>query len=175
MRRHTRNLSRRALNRIRAMLGAVLALALIGFGQIAISAAHAAAQTAEAQPNALEFGAIYTGAGAEGVDLIWTGPLEGAPAGRATVRVEYVGSEADRAHPVWPVRALLFVSADDPTKSFVGELAGTINWPSGEMQLSGPVTDGWRRNARVEQSLSMNRPWFDGTGTIRFVERRAER
>ena len=171
----TRNLPRGALPRIRVMLGAVLALALIGFGQIAVSAAHAATQTAEAQLNALEFGAIYTGAGAEGVDLIWTGPLQGPLAGRATVRVEYVGTAADRARPVWPVRALLFVSADDATKSFVGELAGTIDWRSGEVQLTGPVIDGWRRGARVEQTLSMHRPWFDGTGTIRLLERTAQR
>ena len=172
---HIQNLPRPARIRIQVMLGAILALALIGFGQIAVSAAQAAPPSAHAQPNALTFNAIYTGAGAEGVDLIWTGPLEAPFPGRATVRVEYTGAEADRTRSVWPVRALLFVSGDDVTNSFVGELAGSVNWRTGEMQLSGPVTDGWQRGARVEQTLAMHRPWFDGTGTIRFVERTAER
>ncbi len=157
-------------------LGALLALVLIGFGlHNAIAAARAATPSAQANLGALEFKAIYTGGGAEGVDLIWRGPLEGALPGVATVRVEYTGAEANRARPVWPVRALLFVSANDRARSFVGELAGSMNWQTGEMHLSGPVTDGWQRGARLEQTLSLNRPWFDGAGTIRFVEHTAHR
>src|ERR671916_351815 len=102
---HIRTFSHRARTRILLMLGAVLGLALIGFGQLAVSAAHAATQTSEAQPNTLEFGATFTGTGAEGVDLIWRGPLERALPGVVTVRVEYTGAEVDRARPVWPVRA----------------------------------------------------------------------
>ena len=80
-----RDRHRRALT---ITLGAVLALVLIGFGlHNAISTARAATPSAQAHPGALEFNAIYTGVGAEGVDLIWRGALEGPLAGVTTVRV----------------------------------------------------------------------------------------
>ncbi len=172
MRTHTRS-HRRALT---LTLGIELALVLIGFGlHNAIAAAHAATPSAEAAVGALEHGATFAGVGAEGVDMIWTGPLQGALTGEATVRVQYIGAESDRNQPTWPVRALVFAATDDATKAFVGDLGGSMNWRTGEMQLSGPATDGWHRNGRIEQTLSLNRERLDGTGTIHFVERTAER
>jgi hypothetical protein len=80
--------------------------------------------------------------------MIWTGALRGAPTGEVTVRAEYTGAEADRAQPVWGVRALIVAATDDVIKSFAGDLRGTPDWRAGQMQLSGTVTDGWRRIAR---------------------------
>jgi hypothetical protein len=92
-----------------------------------------------------------------------------------TVRVEYAGSEMGRNQPLWPVRALVFVAADDATKSFAGDLDGTLNWRTGRMQLSGTVTNGWRRNARIEETLSLDRERLDGTSTTRVAQLTAER
>jgi hypothetical protein len=168
-----RKLRHRALT---LTLGLELALVLVGFGlHDAISAARAEATTAEADPGAVQLGTTFAGVGAEGVDMIWSGALRGAITGEVTIRVEYIGAEMDRNRPVWPVRAIVFAATDDAAKSSAGHLGGRLNWQTGDLRLNGRVTDGWRRNAHIEQTLSLDRERLDGTGTIRFVDVTAER
>ena len=115
----------------------------------------------------LGYSVDFEGVGAEGIDNIWRGPLGAATPGEITLRVEYRGAPMDVARPVWPVRVMTFVAADDPTKSLLAETDGTLDWHKGIMQLAGRVSEGWMKGANVEQTLRLDRTQLDGVGTLR--------
>ncbi|HUR94308.1 MAG TPA: hypothetical protein VMY76_06980 [Gemmatimonadales bacterium] len=117
----------------------------------------------------LAFGVEYGGIGAEGVDLIWRGYAGGPVPGQVVIRVEYAGTIDERGMPVWPVNVWLFYSADDYRSSFAAELSGSMNWRSGDMQVSGIVSDGDRRGAPLEQRLRLYRPGLGGDVTVVFM------
>jgi len=110
----------------------------------------------------------FEGVGAEGVDDVWRGPLARATPGEITLRVEYRGVPRDVARPVWPVRVMAFVAADDPAKSFLAETDGTLDWHTGTMELTGRVSEGWMNGASVQQTLTLDPKHLDGEGVIRL-------
>jgi hypothetical protein len=126
-----------------------------------------------AQPESLAFEVEYGGIGAEGVDQIWRGTVDGDTPGIVTIRMEYAGPPADRAMPVWPVNAWVFFSADDLVSSFAAELSGSMDWTSGDLRVTGLVSDGRRREAPVEQQIRLHRPGLGGTAVLRFAPRLA--
>jgi hypothetical protein len=76
--------------------------------------------------------------------------------------------QADRKMPIWPVNAWLFFSADDYRSSFAAELSGSMNWHSGEMRVTGVVSDGARVGTPIEQRMQLRRPSYEGSATVRF-------
>jgi hypothetical protein len=95
-------------------------------------------------PDSLAFAVSYAGVGPKGADLVWRGLVGGEARGQVIVRMEYAGRPADRQKPIWPVNAWLFFSADDSPGSFTAELSGSMNWRTGEMRVTGLVSDGAR-------------------------------
>lgn len=134
-----------------------------------------AAAASVALPDTLAFEVEYAGVGAEGADQIWRGHVGGAAPGMVTIRMEYAGATGDRRMPVWPVNAWLLFSADDLRNSFAAELSGSMNWSSGDMRVTGMVSDGVRRDAAVEQWLHLHRPGYAGRASVRFLPRLAAR
>jgi hypothetical protein len=113
----------------------------------------------------------YGGVGAEGVDLVWRGRIAEKLSGQVTVRMEYAGPQADRGMSIWPVNAWLFFSADDYRSSFAAELSGSMNWHTGEMRVTGLVSDGARAGTSIEQRMRVHGPGYQGTTTVRFIPR----
>src|SRR5262245_19020901 len=99
-------------------------------------------QPAATLADSFAFEVEYGGVGAGRVDQVWRGRVTGPTPGAVTIRVEYAGAPADRSMPVWPVNAWLFFSADDLRSSFAAELSGSMNWGSGELRVTGLVSDG---------------------------------
>jgi hypothetical protein len=126
-------------------------------------------------PETLAFAVKYAGIGAEGIDLVWRGQAAGAVPARVTIRMEYSGRTEDRAMPVWPVNVWLFYCADDYRSSFAAELSGSMNWRTGELRVSGLVSDGLLRNVPVEQRVQLHRPELAGAVTLVFLSRVALR
>jgi hypothetical protein len=147
-----------------------LALAALPIASLAgmVRAQHSGSAAAPAKRAQLEFGVSFQGVGAEGTDDIWRGPLRGSTAGEITIRVEYRGRPIDAAQPVWPVRVFAFVAHDDPSRSFLAEEEGTLDWTTGTLELSGRVTEGWMKDALVEQTVRLDRSQFDGAGVLRL-------
>jgi hypothetical protein len=73
--------------------------------------------------------------------------------------------------PIWPVNAWLLFSADDYRSSFCAELSGSMNWRSGEMRVTGLVSDGPPRDVPIEQRIHLRRPGLSGTATVYFLPR----
>jgi len=119
-----------------------------------------------AAPAPVSFALHFDGVGAEGIDNIWSGRLLDPEAGEVVLRVEHRGPEMDRAKPVWPVRAIVTVAADDPRRSFAADLDGTLDWTDGSLRLQGAVSEGWMKGAPVEQLVALDRTEFDGRGTL---------
>lgn len=113
----------------------------------------------------------YAGIGAEGVDLVWRGLPRGAVQGQASLRIAYAGDPADRGMPIWPVNAWLLFAAADPRSSFAAELSGSMNWRTGEMRVTGLVSDGARRDAAVEQRMRVQPPGLAGIVRVVFHPR----
>ena len=167
--------SRSAPRRVAPLvLGAVVtrsvAALAAGAGRIAPGAVGAEAATTEL-PDTLAFEVEYVGIGAEGVDLVWRGRVEGAAPAQATIRMEYAGGADDRAMPLWPVNVWLFYAADDYQRSFAAELSGSMNWGTGELRVSGLVSDGLRTNVPLEQRIQLHRPGLTGAVTVVFLPR----
>jgi len=110
----------------------------------------------------------FEGVGAEGIDNIWRGAMGGAEPGEITLRVEYRGAPMDVSRPLWPVRVMTFVAADDPAHSFLAETEGTLNWNTGKLELNGSVTEGSMKGAAVAQTVHFDRSQLDGSGSIRI-------
>jgi hypothetical protein len=130
-------------------------------------AAATAGRPTEGAVTELAYTLRFDGVGAEGVDNVWTGALREPARGEVRLLVEYRGADTRQAAPVWPVRAILFVAADDASRSFAADLEGTLNLTTGRLQLTGVVSEGWRRGDPVEQTALLDRSDFDGAGTAR--------
>jgi hypothetical protein len=122
-------------------------------------------------PDSLAFDVEYIGMGAEGVDLIWRGSTAGPVRALVMIRMEYAGDPPERGMPVWPVNVRLFYSADDLRNSFAAELSGSMNWRSGEMRVTGLVSDGIRRDATLEQHMLLRPSSLNGSATLVFLPR----
>ncbi len=96
----------------------------------------------------------FEGVGAEGIDNVWRGSVGGAEPGEITLRIEYRGAPIDVSQPVWPVRAMTFVAANDPSHSFLAETEGTLDWNTGKLDLTGSITEGSMKGAAVAQTRS---------------------
>jgi hypothetical protein len=157
------------------VVGALASLALL-----AVSAGRSRSAGAEAStppvrgailPDTLAFDVEYAGISAEGLDLIWRGRADGPVPGQVTVRVEYAGAQSDHQMPVWPVNAWLFYSADDFRSSFAAELSGSLNWRTGQLHVTGLVSDGIRLDVPLEQRIHLRRPGLGGRATVIFLPR----
>jgi hypothetical protein len=152
--------------------GLTLSVAALATDGRATSHATAIARRAPTQlPDTLAFEVEYAGVGAEGIDLVWRGQAGGSVPGRVTIRMEYAGRTDERAMPVWPVNVWLFYSADDYRSSFAAELSGSMNWRTGELRVSGLVSDGLRMNIPLEQRVQLHRPGLAGAVTLVFLPR----
>lgn len=161
---------RGALAIICALMGLTLiALRTVGRAEVPVTAASAKALL----PDSVSFSVRYTGVGADGVDMIWRGAVEGDVPGQVTIRMEYAGSADGRRLEVWPVNAWLFFSADDLRNSFAAELSGRMHWGTGEMRVTGLVSDGVRVDTPVEQRVQVEQPGLQGRATVRFYPRPA--
>ena len=139
-----------------------------GSGPDAVVRAAAAPVPVEL-PDSLAFQVMYQGVGAEGVDLVWRGPARGPVPAQVTIRVEYAGPPGDRGRPVWPVNAWLFYSADDLRASFAAELSGSMDWRTGEMRVTGLVSDGRRIGLPVEQRMHVRQPELTAQVRVAFL------
>ena len=158
--------------RLRAVL-AVAALTLLagaaGLGRPGgAPPARPAAPVPVHHPDSLLFDVRSAGIGREGVDLVWRGRVAGDAAGQVTLRMEYAGPAAERGMPIWPVNAWLFYSADDVRSSFAAELSGSMNWRTGDMRVTGLVSDGARVGAPVEQRMRVEQPGLGGRAAVRI-------
>ena len=162
---------RAALAMICTLTGLTLiALRTVGRAEVPV----AAAAPAKSQlPDSLSFSLRYSGLGAEGVDMVWRGEVEGEVPGQVIIRMEYAGSADGRRLDVWPVNAWLFFSADDLRNSFAAELSGRMHWGTGEMRVTGMVSDGIRMDTPVEQRVRVDQPGLQGRATVRFYPRLA--
>jgi hypothetical protein len=158
--------TRRAATAAMAACAAV-ALAAFTWGPIERLEARGVADTA-ARAERIEMGYTlrFDGVGAEGIDNVWTGRLRGDAHGEVTLRLWHVGPDVDRAKAKWPVKAIVFVAADDPRQSFAADMEGTIDWKSGAMRLSGGITEGRMKGAAVWQNAQLDPKQFDGAGTL---------
>ena len=154
------------------MLGAGVVLSV---GAVAVSGrtvpGASASVLASTFPDTLAFNVEYAGLGAEGVDYIWRGYARGAVPAQVTIRMEYVGLRDERPMPIWPVNVWLFYSADDYRSSFAAEMSGSLNWHTGELLVSGLVSDGIRVNVPLEQRVRLHRPGLAGAVTVVFLPR----
>jgi hypothetical protein len=164
---------RSALRRAAALglvVGAASITAAIRGGADSAARSADVSASAAALPDSIAFDVDFAGVGAEGVDLVWRGTVGTDAPGIATIRLEYAGAPADRVQPVWPVNAWLFFSADDLRRSFAAELSGSMNWKTGEMRVTGLVSDGVRRDAAVEQRVRLHDRGLTGRVTVRFTD-----
>ena len=120
-------------------------------------------------PDTLAFEVEYAGVGAEGIDLVWRGQAAGSVPAWVTIRMEYAGGADERGMPVWPVNVWLFYSADDYRSSFAAELSGSMNWRTGQLRVSGLVSDGLRTKVPLEQRVQLHRPGLAGAVTLVFL------
>lgn len=157
-----------------ALAGLAGSAALLGLpGRGAVVRPVAAAPAPVELPDTLGFDLRYAGVGAEGVDLVWRGAADGPVAARVTLRMEYAGPPGDRDMPLWPVNAWLFFAADDPRGSFAAELSGSMSWRTGELRVTGIVSDGVRAGMPVEQRMRVSRPGLSGRAQVVFLSRLA--
>jgi hypothetical protein len=165
--------SRRAALLVACVLMGLTLIALRTLSRAAVPVAVAAASGAARLPDTLGFAVSYAGIGAEGVDMVWRGKVEDPVPGLVTIRMEYAGSEAGRRLQVWPVNVWLFFSADDLRNSFAAELSGRMHWGTGEMRVTGLVSDGARRDTPIEQRMRLEERAMEGRATVRFYPRLA--
>jgi hypothetical protein len=158
-----------------AIVCALLGLTLIALRTVSRAEAPVAAAAPETvpMPDSLRFQVRYTGLGAEGVDMVWRGEVQGEAPGQVTIRMEYAGPAAGRRAAVWPVNVWLFFSADDLRTSFAAELSGRMHWGTGEMRVTGLVSDGVRVDTPIEQRMQVDQPGLEGRVTVRFYPRLA--
>ncbi len=95
-------------------------------------------------------------------DGVWMGTVGGDVTGRlVTLMVA-----ADTSRPVWDVDFYWIVLADDPGRSFVARLKGTLDSGSGEVAMSGSVSEGYQAGARVQEAghlVDATTSRFEGT------------
>ena len=152
------------------ILAATFGLGTRGRAVVVPPAAAAPAPAPAELPDTIEFEVRYAGVGAEGVDLVWRGTAR-APAARVTIRLEYAGRAGERHKPRWPVNAWLFYTADDLRGSFAAELSGSMDWRTGEMRVTGLVSDGARLGLPLEQRMQVRAPELAGAAQVVFLPR----
>ena len=167
MRDRRTRLRRAALLFVCGLMGLTL-IALRTVSRAAVPVAAAAAPVAVRLPDTVAFAVHYTGIGPEGVDMVWRGEVAGEVPGRVTIRMEHAGAVAGRRLQVWPVNVWLFFSADDPRNSFAAELSGRMHWGTGEMRVTGLVSDGVRVDTPIEQLMRVEQPALKGRASLRF-------
>jgi hypothetical protein len=142
--RRVHALHRIATVRAATLLAAcVLALAALGAG---------------AAQESLTLGFDKAGVG----DTVWVGTVTGDVSGVLTT----VLISADTSASIWLVEFYWIVTADDPERSFVARLSGTLDSETGVVAMSGRVVDGYREGAMVEEQGQMvdpDRSAFTGT------------
>ncbi|MBA2686247.1 MAG: hypothetical protein H0U66_17320 [Gemmatimonadaceae bacterium] len=114
----------------------------------------------------MRFSANFDGVGAEGIHDVWKRELAGETKGEVTIRLEHMGSEMDRAKLVWPVRAMVFVAAEDASKSMITEANGTLDWGTGALSLKGTVTDGYRKGSAIEENVTIDARTLEGSESL---------
>ena len=157
-----------------ALAGLTGSAALVGLGvpgRGAVLRPAAAAPVPVELPDTLGFDLHYAGVGAEGVDLVWRGAAAGPVPAQVTLRMEYAGQPGDRDMPLWPVNVWLFFVADDPRGSFAAELSGSMSWRTGELRVTGIVSDGVRAGMPLEQRMRVTRPGLSGPAQVVFLSR----
>ena len=156
-----------------AIVCALMGLTLIALRTVSRAEVPAAAVTEFRLPDSLSLPVRYTGVGAKGVEMVWRGDVEGDVPGQVTIRMEYAGSADGRRLEVWPVKVWLFFSADDLRNSFAAELSGRMHWGTGEMRVTGLVSDGVHVDTPIDQRMQVDQPGLQGRATVRFYPRLA--
>jgi hypothetical protein len=98
-------------------------------------------------------------------DIVWVGTIAGDVSGVLTTVLVSTDSSAS----VWLIDFYWIVTADDPERSFLARLAGTLDSESGVVTMSGRVIDGYHEGATVEelgQMVDPDRSAFRGTIVI---------
>lgn len=132
-----------------ALFGLLVLGPAVGNGASAQSAAAARPPGPWQQPLTLSFRNVFVGVGGDG-SSVWQGPVGGDAHGRVTLALQQVESAADAANPVWHVRTRWTVETGVEARSFAAELEGMLDWRSGTVRLSGPITSGWLEGAWVQ-------------------------
>lgn len=168
MQRSVRHSTARKYSNLMLGILACSALAPIAAQRVISLRTPAVTSTSPTRYAELRHNLRFEGVGAEGIDDIWRGAMQGAAPGEITLRVEYRGAPMEVSQPVWPVRAMTFVAADDQARSFVAESEGTLDWRTGNLELNGSVTEGSRKGAAVAQTVHFDRDQLNGSGSIRI-------
>jgi hypothetical protein len=87
--------------------------------------------------------------------LVGEGVWEGTISGEVQGKLRTVLVFADQSDPVWRVELEWFIEADDPNKSFVARLRGTINTESGAVVLNGEITEGYLVGSSIREQGQM--------------------
>ena len=96
-------------------------------------------------------------------DGVWIGTV----AGDVTGRLVTVLIAADQSQPVWDVDFYWIIIADDPARSFVARLEGTLNSETGAVAMRGAVDEGYERGATVTEAGQLqDQATMRFTGTI---------
>lgn len=126
-------------------LAAIVSISMVAFRS-------AAAADRELVPLASgSYDTRFAGVGAEGRDMVWSGPATGPATGEMTIRLAYEGAELDMSQPAWVVEGIVIVSGE-PEDSFAAEVEGIIDWKQGKMRLHGVVSVGPMKGAEFEQT-----------------------
>jgi len=147
----------------RLYLVGVLSAPLLGLARI--TATH---------PAHVEFSVAFDGIGAEGIDDLWRGSLKNPGTGMITIRVEHLAPESHQPMTAGPIRAEVFVSQDDVTKSFGADVAGSID-SDGVLHLTGTVDVGPAAGTPVDVTAQLDPRRLNGHGLIRFLSMTARR
>ena len=135
-----------------------------GFLSLALVGWHAPPSPRTA-PLHFVYRADFAGVADDGESDLWRGEARGDANGPLTLTLRQVGSPAESADSIWHVRTTWVAS--DPRAPLVGDLDGTVNWKRGTMTLTGHVTEGASKGARLEVSGSFLD--FDAAGVMESV------
>ena len=95
-----------------------------------------------------------------GANGIWNGSVSGDVDGSLTTQL----LSLTPAGPIWKVRFAWIVSAGE--QSFTAVLEGTLNTKTGQVEMNGPIVEGWMVGAQVHEAGQLVDPSagrFQGT------------
>ncbi len=145
------------------VLTLALVLALTGAGHtLHVSAGEVSAGEVSAAAGVTQAAVELAFVKAAVSDTVWVGTVTGDLEGVLTT----VLIDADTSQPIWSVVFYWIVTAAEPDRSFVARLAGTLDSETGEVAMSGPVVEGYRVGAMVEergQMFDVERAAFEGS------------
>ena len=111
----------------------------------------------------LGFTVHLDGRGAEGVDDIWRGVLDGPNAGVIAIRLEHTSpSPAALPETAGPVHAIVFVSYDNVARSFGADMSGRIS-KAGTAHLTGTIDAGAASGSPIDVTMHLNVKGCHGT------------